>query len=150
MNVVYILQPVFILHSWYFSFHTFFIVAQITHKNEEISMKTWKSSREKVHIRKKWQKCHIFLLKKWQFFIFYVRHFSPFSAVLGVCTPRQYRKIYTFSFKSFNFRQKASFYKMGEKIHDIFLFIFAFICKKVKKCQAWHFFFKCQALHILR
>lgn len=40
MNVVYILQPVFILHSWHFSFQTFFIVAQITHKNEEISMKT--------------------------------------------------------------------------------------------------------------
>jgi len=140
MNVVYILQPVFILHSWYFSFHTFFIVAQITHKNEEISMKTWKSSREKVHIRKKWQKCHIFLLKKWQFFNFYVRHFSPFSAILGVCTPRQYRKIYTFSFKSFNFRQKASFYKMGEKIHDIFLFIFAFICKKVKNVKLDIFF----------
>jgi len=25
---------------------------------------------------------------------------------------------------------------MSEKIHDIFLFIFTFICKKVKKCQA--------------
>jgi len=36
MNVVYILQPVFILHSWYFSFSIFYLVAEKVYKNASI------------------------------------------------------------------------------------------------------------------